>query len=300
MNHTIFYLVTFAIVLSPNVFGQISVQSIVFDSSKGYFAVEYINNDSSSVMQGTIKTNNNVSPIVIATVSRVDTFTFKYSYSVTNKLDAVDPLYEIGIKLSLPISNIEKPNNHWDGFYLNRNKEVNWAKIGSSVAGIPPDSTLIGFSFRSAQIPSITESYSRNYTWYSFPDEIEGPFGKLENLIDSVFSLSNGVKDITLGVWNPDSLLEAESFTDTLETFRFRSCEELGWANDTTVCGQFEDQLSEVKAALQNQDSVQSANLLAEFIALVEQEKETSLTSEGYALLFFNAEYLAERLRGED
>jgi len=61
-----------------------------------------------------------------------------------------------------------------------------------------------------------------------------------------------------------------------------------------------ENQLSEVKAALQNQNSVLAAKVLAEFIELVEQEKETSLTSEGYALLFFNAEYLAERLRGED
>jgi len=104
----------------------------------------------------------------------------------------------------------------------------------------------------------------------------------------------------SLGPWLPDSTLSLESFTDTLETFRFRSCEELGWANDTTVCGQLENQLSEVKTALQNQDSVQAANVLAEFIELVKAEIETSLTSEGYALLFFNSEYLAERLRGED
>ncbi len=84
--------------------------------------------------------------------------------------------------------------------------------------------------------------------------------------------------------------------TDTLETFRFRSCEELGWANDTSVCSQLEDDLSEVKAALESEDSLTAANALKRFIDLVEAEKETSLTSEGYALLYFNAEYLRRRL----
>ena len=44
------------------------------------------------------------------------------------------------------------------------------------------------------------------------------------------------------------------------------------------------------------EDSLSAANALAEFIALVEAEKDASLTSEGYALLYFNAEYLADRL----
>ena len=86
------------------------------------------------------------------------------------------------------------------------------------------------------------------------------------------------------------------AFTDTLETFRFRSCEELEWANDAGVCEELEDDLSEVKTALETEDSLAAANALAKFIALVEAEKNASLTSEGYALLYFNAEYLADRL----
>ena len=89
-------------------------------------------------------------------------------------------------------------------------------------------------------------------------------------------------------------------FTDTLETFRFRSCEELNWATNAKVCGELEDNLSEVKANLQAGDSRSAANALSDFIELIEQEKDESLTSEGYALLYFNAEYLRKRLAGED
>ncbi len=296
MNRTLYNSIILALILSSNIFGQISIQSIVFDSTKGYFAIEYVKEGSDSIKQGTIKTNNNISPLIQSSVLKIDSLTFKYIYSVTNTAASIDPLYEIGIRSRLPISNIQKPNNEWDGFYSTRNGEVNWAKIGGAIPGIVRDYTVNGFSFHASQIPSITDSYSRNYVWYSFPDEIEGPFGKLEALIDSVYTLSIGVKQITLGPWLPDSTLSLKSFTDTLETYRYRSCEELGWATDTTVCGQLEQQLTDVKTALQDQDSLGAANVLSEFIQLVEEEKETNLTSEGYALLFFNAQYLAERL----
>ncbi len=90
------------------------------------------------------------------------------------------------------------------------------------------------------------------------------------------------------------------ALTDTLETFRFRSCEELDWANDAGVCGELENNLSQVKTALLAEDSLVAANALQRFIDLVEAEKEASLTSEGYALLYFNGQYLKKRIDEED
>ena len=97
-----------------------------------------------------------------------------------------------------------------------------------------------------------------------------------------------------------DVIESSESFTDTLETFRFRSCEELDWATNSGVCGELENELYQIKTALQKKDSVEAIHALSTFIELVEQEKDKSLTSEGYSLLFFNAEYLHSRLVGED
>jgi len=89
------------------------------------------------------------------------------------------------------------------------------------------------------------------------------------------------------------------SFTDTLEIYRTRSCEELGWANDPAVCSRLEEDLNQVRSNLAAGDSLAAAGALSEFINLVESEKEASLSSEGYALLFFNGQYLWERLQGK-
>ncbi len=105
----------------------------------------------------------------------------------------------------------------------------------------------------------------------------------------------NSFSGYTLGPWLPDSSMSLIDFSDTLETFRFRSCEELDWATDATVCGQLENELSQVKTALLAEDSLAAANALQRFIDLVEAEKEASLTSEGYALMYFNAQYLKKR-----
>ena len=216
---------------------------------------------------------------------------FKYSYIENSFRRMYSRIKGAAVPVGFPTS-----PGRWSGAF-SKFGEAGFS--GSPV--INPGDTLSGFVMQSRGLPSIREIivYPR-FDVSKFFQSLNDP--NLTQTFEEMDSLRNMVNyyGYTLGPWLPDSTLSLESFTDTLETFRFRSCEELGWANDTTVCGQLENQLSQVKTALQNQDSVQAANVLAEFIALVEQEKETSLTSEGYALLFFNAEYLAERLRGED
>jgi len=44
---------------------------------------------------------------------------------------------------------------------------------------------------------------------------------------------------------------------------------------------------------------VAAAGALQDFINLVQAEKDASLSSEGYALLFFNGQYLWKRLQGK-
>lgn len=148
---------------------------------------------------------------------------------------------------------------------------------------INPGKRNDSLKFSSIGIPRIANSYLQGNN---------GDYG----IVRPEALKSNSFSGYALGPWLPDSSFSRESFTDTLETFRSRSCEALGWATDTTVCGQLEDHLSQVRTALTTDDSLSAANALKVFIDLVEAEKEASLTSEGYALLYFNAQYLAGRL----
>ncbi len=162
---------------------------------------------------------------------------------------------------------------------------------------IEPGDSLGSFMYVTKGLPTIREvivksQFNVDDYFPSIDDSVESfTFSEMDSLKKKTYFFSK-----TLGPWLPDSSLSLGSFTDTLETFRFRSCEELEWATDASVCSELETQLSEVKSELVSQDSLSAANALKEFINLVEVEKEASLTSEGYALLYFNAQYLAEWL----
>ncbi len=286
-----FFLLT---MLSGIVYSQQIIEEIRFNSIEGYYMVTYKYPDSDSVYSGTIMPRNNVVPVINASVIKPETaVNFKYVYELTNDVKSLQLLRRFYINSRLPVSNISKPNSEWLSLYSSNRKYIFWSKV-NGIPGITPGNTVSNFSFESNYPPSITTSVSENTFWVSFPKEDEGPFGQLNQIIDSLSS--EGVEKLTLAPWFPDSSLSLESLTDTLETFRFRSCEELEWANDTSVCTRLEDDLSEVKTALGSEDSLTAANALKRFIDLVEAEKETSLTSEGYALLYFNAEYLRRRL----
>ncbi len=282
-----------ALIVEPS-YSQQNIGKIELDTQKGYYVVDYSYSDSSAILTGTIMPNNNVSPVLSATIVRTQLDTYTYLYEILNDSSALQPLFRFSIPISNVVDKIQSPNSDWFGRYSQRIMRASWSKVRSQIPGIPVGSSEKFFSYESRFPPSIKITFSENTYWSSFPNEEEGPFGTLDSIIDSL--TTEGVAKMSLGPWLPDSTLSLKSFTDTLETFRFRSCEELGWANNATVCGQLVQQLAEVKTALQDQDSLGAANVLSEFIQLVEEEKETSLTSEGYALLFFNAQYLAERL----
>ena len=286
-------LILFFTLTSIPALSQQNVSKIEFNSQKGYYVIQYSNSDS-TVLVGTIMPNDNVRPIIHASVLRIESNSFQYRYEIKNDSLALQPLYRFSIPILKMVNDIDSPNSDWFGRFSQRINRVSWSKVRSNIPGIIPGNTEKYFSYKTKFPPSIINTFSENTYWSSFPNEQEGPFGVLDFIIDSL--TTDGIKKMSLGPWLPDSSLSLEAFTDTLETFRFRSCEELNWATDATVCGELEDDLSDIKANLQAGDSLSAANFLSDFLELVEQEKDESLTSEGYALLFFNAEYLAERL----
>jgi len=191
----------------------------------------------------------------------------------------------------VPVGFSEFPGK-WYGTY-SLNKQMSFG--GSPF--IAPGETLAGFKIQSFGLPSIRELLVKpRFDVEKFFQSLDDP-----NRTQTVAEM-NALRDtvnfngFTVGPWLPDSTMSLQAFTDTLETYRQRSCQELGWANDPAVCATLESRLSDVRSFLSAGDSLAAAGALSEFINLVESEKEASLSSEGYALLFFNVDYLAGRL----
>jgi len=102
---------------------------------------------------------------------------------------------------------------------------------------IAPGETLAGFKIQSFGLPSIRELVVKpRFDVEKFFQSLDDP-----NRTQTVAEM-NALRDtvnfngFTVGPWLPDSTMSLQAFTDTLETYRQRSCEELSWANNPQVC----------------------------------------------------------------
>jgi len=221
---------------------------------------------------------------VTATVLKVDS-SFKYEYEIHNKPNSQQSIWFWLFISEAPLFDPIVPNG-WR--FINRGSptRVNWG-AQSEEAQISPGNIIGSFGFYTNSPPSIENYYMEGWAQFILQEEPDS----VEN--SSFFDV---VKKGTTIFPREAPITSLSEHIDTLETYRQRSCEELGWANDPAVCSRLEEDLNQVRSNLSAGDSLAAAGALSEFINLVESEKEASLSSEGYALLFFNADYLAGRL----
>lgn len=225
---------------------------------------------------------------VSATVLQTDS-SLVYSYRISSSPDSEQNIWFWMIITDVDILGFTSPSG-WR--FINRAKNperISWGTQSDS-AKIRPSSSISGFSVKSKNLPTIQKYFMEG--WKQIILDPENEPDSVEN--KSFFDVAK--EGLTIFPRSNSDIFNLQDFTDTLQTFRYRSCEELEWATDTTVCGQLEQQVNQVGDHLSTEDTVQAANALKEFIDLVEAEKNASLTSEGYALLYYNAQYLAARL----
>jgi hypothetical protein len=297
----------YALILLFLLIGNLRAQTVIdyyFDESKGVYVIDYtLGSSLDSIHQAIYYPGDQVSPDVNIYVeySQLSDF-LRFQYDVKNKEEAKLELYTFAIELKAEISSFQNPSTDWFGGYYEKYNAYDWAKVSGNSPGIPPGQIESGFGFSTKGLPTISNGFASSLTSLFFYNQeiYEEPPAPITSILDSIRANTKHVSFKTVSAWLPDSSLSLESLTDSLETFRHRSCTELDWANDAGVCGELEDDLSEVRTNLQAGDSLAAANALAEFIDLVEAEKDASLTSEGYALLYFNAEYLRRRLKKSD
>jgi hypothetical protein len=99
----------------------------------------------------------------------------------------------------------------------------------------------------------------------------------------------------------PPDPFEHSTFLDTLINYIPRA-QQLNWLGDQNFVNELNSYLQQTHNHLTAADSVKAATVLSDFVDVVEATNAGqgpaggSLTSEGYALLYFNAKYLLDRL----
>jgi hypothetical protein len=99
----------------------------------------------------------------------------------------------------------------------------------------------------------------------------------------------------TVGPRAPPRALDSKQFVDYLYLLNEQSAE-LKWIKRPELQQTLEQQLKAIKSRLVAKDPKQAKKLLTSFLQFVRDQNGSGVTPEGFALLYYNAQYLADHL----
>ncbi len=173
-----------------------------------------------------------------------------------------------------------------------------WAWHGDQ--GLEPTWSTDGFALESPDLPGIMTAYFRGKVpTLIWPSEIPG--GKIGAQIFAleVFPANHVLRKTVAPVAAP-SPFEATDFLETIISYIDQAFN-LGWIDDQDIVNDLDEKLGDAKQQLEQGETKEAIEILQDFIEEVEEEAgveeeeeddEKHLTSEAYALLKYNAEFL--------
>ncbi|MEX1061770.1 MAG: hypothetical protein WEC39_01510 [Patescibacteria group bacterium] len=160
------------------------------------------------------------------------------------------------------------------------------------------------FIVESEYPPSITDVFvSGRPTVLNF-HFVLAPLPEVQDLRDSLRTQVEGAdhRGVLVKTIGPKAIPENTTNTelaDTLSSYVTQSCD-LGWIENQGICRSLQANLDNVKRQLEQGNTQTAANNLQAFLNEVGAIKDRHLSSEAYALLKYNGEYLLNRLKEQD
>lgn len=259
-------------------------------------------------------------------IQRLSDFGVEYFATLPCSVESTDTplqkrLLDIGIEYFVPVSDVTSPGEGWGGYHHRFERVWEWAdtdydRVVNNTVGIGQGESLAGFSFKSKGLPAIVECYFQGFVRYYVEDDYEDvqegddrgdywtsclvfpeePPQEIEDALDPLVRFPNDtVRKKTVGPGEIPEVFEPLSFLDNLISLKEQAYS-LGWIDNKGILNSLNQKLEAVRKNIQNGKIKTAKNILGAFINEVEAQKEKHLSSEAYALLKFNAQYLRENL----
>jgi hypothetical protein len=210
-----------------------------------------------------------------------------YNYSLTSEPTSEQNIYDFKIITESNISDISSPKN-WSSFTEGTIPGISWGAIDSTNM-LAPRKSLSGFSFTSDDLPSITNYSVRGWA----------PVPRVEVEPDSIENYSysdDSKKGFTIGPGIQPGEIVPNTHIDSIQAFLDRSCTELEWITNQGICRSLEAKLDNVQKQLGRGNTKAASGPLRAFLNELEALNEKKISSEAYALLYFNGQYLLEQI----
>lgn len=257
---------------------------------------------------------------------------FTYTYTVTNPLNSTGGITDIQIDISIPTggrnvssegltisyginrrgvlltrsfeeelstlgSSLKKPvvpvgtrtPDHW-GSYISVAGTVGWGSKGEY--DIMPGKSLTGFVIFSRGLPAIRSVEMRPFWVLSVKGYVtEEDVEKSKQIKEQIT-----FKGKTIGPTAPPADFKPIAFLSYIISLKEEAFT-LGWIKNKGIENSLDVKLENARKKLEAGDTKTARNILHAFINEVEAQNGKHLTSEAYALLYYNAKYLIEHLQ---
>jgi len=216
---------------------------------------------------------------------------FRYEYHLTSLTTSKQDIWAFDIPIECDVQNLDSPEG-WIALTGRGVHRIGWG--GDSAYFIRPGSSLEGFRFESSGLPAIITYYVEGWVEplvLDFdPDSVVG--GDV---------LEDSKKGKTIGAaYSPIPFIPI-NFLDTLISYTTQSCS-LDWIKDQTTADKYLGYFNSAKTSLQQNNIASTRAALQHVLNDVNVDSlpaaggHAPLTSEAYALIRYNTEYLLEKL----
>ncbi len=230
---------------------------------------------------------------------------FIYSYIVENNLTAKQSIdyFILGFGDGATIYN--RTTNAWYNGptympgALKLDSKLYWSGIGDNpdIRLVKPGEKLDGFNISSPSQPGIFK-----VLFQGIPDTLYNSliFGYNDSPIrDQIYDLlygeNNFVKCMTIAPSNVTMVIGRLAFLDTLISYTSQSLE-LGWIKQNSTSDKYLSYFNSAKTQLEQDNINQVRDILKNVLKEVDKDSTEAITSEAYALIRYNTEYLLEQL----
>lgn len=261
---------------------------IILSTTFLLFIISFIN-----LLSQDIEPGNKITVRVNAVVKKINGNSFKYNYTLYNKPTSIQKVWEFSLIIHSSKDSIKDANHKfgWYGPYSHIDQGYpNWVSWGSdSIHEIAPGKIEKDFSFTSVVLPGITEYYAEGA--HKIPSFDEGMAQDSIPGYDDLTPYGSGIIGKTVG----PVLIKYNNILDSLVTYNSQSFN-LGWIKTQLIKDKYNNYLTNAKTSLQQNKFVLARCYLQNILTGVDKDSSSTIKSEAYALLRYNAEYLLAKL----
>ena len=286
----VFFLITS---LYENIWAQ--KDTVLFFPNEGEYKIYYKVNigDKDTLLYVTFIPSTKIIPQIRCRITYNNTNTFfEYSYSILNEIQSKQGIELFLLDINKNVNYTSSSTNDW---FWGIDERLNGGCSWFDTTFIEPSYRKEGFKISSACFPGIGNSYFQGQLPFcTFSEEEASEF--LYNSLDSLSDFPrNYISRKTVVPIQFSSSIPYEEYLDSLISFNTKSMD-LGWIKSIETRDKYAAHLANAKSSLLQNNIGTARFYLQNILRDVDVDSTNAITSEAYALLRYNTEYLLSKL----